>query len=187
MAPIKGRKSASNKNLPMLSHEFVIQNHADIVSCVAMVIVIGLMIQVSDLPVKNLILFIRFHLLLLQITSPVSSLFVALQYGQATGQNPNLLQTYGTGIKDLYAVFFYFLICIIFHAIIQEYILDVSYTPVLFKMIIYFLWYRSFNIREDFNLQYYFYKYYMHKCEIENRVERLTTSFCNYFINFIMK
>lgn len=49
MAPIKGRKSA-NKNLPILSHEFVIQNHADIVSCVAMVIVIGLMVQVSVWP-----------------------------------------------------------------------------------------------------------------------------------------
>ncbi|XP_022173779.1 translocating chain-associated membrane protein 1 [Myzus persicae] len=101
MAPIKGRKAAANKNLPILSHEFVIQNHADIMSCVAMVIVIGLMVQ---------------------LTSPVSSLFVALQYVQAPG--PNALQTYGTGLKDLFAVFFYFLICIIFHAIIQEYVLD---------------------------------------------------------------
>lgn len=47
MAPIKGRKAASSKNPPILSHEFVIVNHADIVSCVAMVIVIGLMVQVS--------------------------------------------------------------------------------------------------------------------------------------------
>lgn len=47
MAPFKGRKSSANKNLPILSHEFVIQNHADIVSCVAMVLVIGLMVQVS--------------------------------------------------------------------------------------------------------------------------------------------
>lgn len=41
---IKGRKA--NKNPPILSHEFVIQNHADIVSCVAMVFVLGLMFQV---------------------------------------------------------------------------------------------------------------------------------------------
>ncbi|XP_015370948.1 PREDICTED: translocating chain-associated membrane protein 1 [Diuraphis noxia] len=101
MAPIKGRKSATNKNLPILSHEFVIQNHADIMSCVAMVIVIGLMVQ---------------------LTSPVSSLFVALQYVQAS--RPDSLQTYGTGLKDLFTIFFYFLICIIFHAIIQEYVLD---------------------------------------------------------------
>lgn len=37
------------KNPPILSHEFVIQNHADIVSCVAMVFVVGLMMQVSIL------------------------------------------------------------------------------------------------------------------------------------------
>ncbi len=41
----KPRKSSS-KNPPILSHEFVIQNHADIVSCVAMVFVVGLMFQV---------------------------------------------------------------------------------------------------------------------------------------------
>lgn len=40
-----GRKSSS-KNPPILSHEFVIQNHADIVSCFAMVFVVGLMLQV---------------------------------------------------------------------------------------------------------------------------------------------
>lgn len=43
-----GRKS-STKNPPFFSHEFVIQNHADIVSCVAMVFVVGLMVQVSIL------------------------------------------------------------------------------------------------------------------------------------------
>lgn len=37
------------KNPPILSHEFVIQNHADIVSCVAMVFVVGLMMQVCKL------------------------------------------------------------------------------------------------------------------------------------------
>jgi hypothetical protein len=35
------------KNPPILSHEFVIQNHADIVSCIAMVFVVGLMMQAS--------------------------------------------------------------------------------------------------------------------------------------------
>lgn len=42
----RGRKS-SNKNPPILSHEFVIQNHGDIVSCVALLFVVGLLIQVS--------------------------------------------------------------------------------------------------------------------------------------------
>ena len=43
--PGLARKSSS-KNPPFLSHEFVIVNHADIVSCVAMVFVVGLMLQV---------------------------------------------------------------------------------------------------------------------------------------------
>lgn len=30
------------------------------------------------------------------------------------------------GMKDLFCVFFYLLICIVVHAVIQEYILDVS-------------------------------------------------------------
>lgn len=30
-----------------MSHEFIIQNHADIVSCVAMVFLLGLMFEVS--------------------------------------------------------------------------------------------------------------------------------------------
>lgn len=41
------------KNPPILSHEFVIQNHADIVSCVAMVFVVGLMMQVSSKLIKH--------------------------------------------------------------------------------------------------------------------------------------
>ncbi len=41
------RRPNKTKNPPIFSHEFVIQNHADIVSCIAMVFVIGLMFQVS--------------------------------------------------------------------------------------------------------------------------------------------
>ena len=52
-------KRRSTKNPPVLSHEFVIQNHADIVACVAMVFVVGLMFQVS---------------------SPLASLFIALHH-----------------------------------------------------------------------------------------------------------
>jgi len=43
------RRGKSNKSPPIFSHEFIIQNHADIVSCVAMVLVIGLMFQVCIL------------------------------------------------------------------------------------------------------------------------------------------
>lgn len=41
------RRTGTAKNPPILSHEFVIQNHADIVSCVAMLIVIGLLFQAT--------------------------------------------------------------------------------------------------------------------------------------------
>merc|ERR1712117_508224 len=53
---VKGKKT---KNPPVLSHEFVIQNHADIVACVAMVFVVGLMFQIS---------------------SPAASVFIALHH-----------------------------------------------------------------------------------------------------------
>lgn len=45
--PAIGRKT--NKNPPIFSHEFVIQNHADIVSCVVMVFLVGLMVQVRNI------------------------------------------------------------------------------------------------------------------------------------------
>ena len=41
------KRRGASKNPPILSHEFVIQNHADIVACVAMVFVVGLMFQVT--------------------------------------------------------------------------------------------------------------------------------------------
>lgn len=104
---IKGRKS-STKNPPIFSHEFVIQNHADIVSCVAMLFVIGLMIQV---------------------TSPFAYMFIAVQHNvspETEGDSAavDLITRYTYGGKDACAVFFYFLICIVMHAIIQEYVLD---------------------------------------------------------------
>jgi translocating chain-associated membrane protein 1 len=105
MVAIKGRKS-SNKNPPILSHEFVIQNHADIVSCVAMVFVVGLMVQV---------------------TSPWAYTFIALQHNISETHEvdaPWQPLKYTTGWKDACAVFFYFLITIVMHAVVQEYILD---------------------------------------------------------------
>lgn len=45
--PAIGRKP--NKSPPIFSHEFVIQNHADIVSCVVMVFLVGLMVQVRKI------------------------------------------------------------------------------------------------------------------------------------------
>ncbi|XP_053671971.1 translocating chain-associated membrane protein 1 [Anopheles nili] len=102
-----GRKS-SNKNPPFFSHEFVIQNHADIVSCIAMIFVVGIM---------------------LQPTQSLASTFVALRHNVSgadpSQENPMGVQyLYTAGWKDVCAVFFYTLICIIMHAILQEYILD---------------------------------------------------------------
>lgn len=105
--PGMGRKS-NNKNPPILSHEFVIQNHADIISCVAMVFVVGLM---DD------------------STAQFSNAFISLSHN-VSGENPSREQptgkpfTYMAGIKDYCAIFFYTLTCIIMHAIIQEFVLD---------------------------------------------------------------
>merc|ERR1712136_136586 len=104
---VKGRRAGS-KNPPVFSHEFVIQNHADIVACVAMVFVVGLMFQVS---------------------SPLASVFIALHHNVSVPievQPGNFMDFtfYSPGIKDVSAVFFYLLISIVMHAIIQEYLLD---------------------------------------------------------------
>jgi translocating chain-associated membrane protein 1 len=101
----KGKKT---KNPPILSHEFVIQNHADIVACVAMVFVVGLMFQVS---------------------SPLASVFIALHHNVTAPVEiqPGVFQDltfYTVGVKDISAIFFYLLISIVMHAIIQEYCLD---------------------------------------------------------------
>ncbi|CAG9796597.1 unnamed protein product [Diatraea saccharalis] len=104
--PAIGRKS--NKNPPILSHEFVIQNHADIVSCVVMVFLVGLMVQ---------------------STSPIASLFISLHHN-VSGVEPTREApkgepfTYESGWKDGCAVIFYSLVCIVMHAILQEYFLD---------------------------------------------------------------
>jgi len=103
---VKGRKTG--KNPPVFSHEFIIQNHADVVSCVAMVFVMGLMFQV---------------------TSPLASVFIALHHNVSVPvevQPGNFMDVthYSPGVKDIPAIFFYLLIAIVMHAIIQEYLLD---------------------------------------------------------------
>merc|ERR1711942_477773 len=105
MGMVKVKKT---KNPPIFSHEFVIQNHADIVACVAMVFVVGLMFQVS---------------------SPLASVFIALHHNVSvpTEIQPGVFQDvlhYTQGVKDIPAVFFYLLISVVMHAIIQEYLLD---------------------------------------------------------------
>ncbi|KAF4022346.1 hypothetical protein G4228_014290 [Cervus hanglu yarkandensis] len=103
-------RKKSSKSPPVLSHEFVLQNHADIVSCVAMLFLLGLMFE---------------------ITAKVSIIFVTLQYNvtlpATEEQATESAFLYYYGIKDLATVFFYMLVAIIIHAIIQEYVLDENY------------------------------------------------------------
>jgi hypothetical protein len=51
------RRAGAQKNPPILSHEFIIQNHADIISCIAMVFVVGLLFQVSSRTTSLALLF----------------------------------------------------------------------------------------------------------------------------------
>lgn len=97
---VKPIRKSTSKNPPILSHEFIIQNHADIVSCVAMLFVIGIMVQA---------------------TSPFASIFITMQHNVTQLRE---IPLYQPGARDWCAVFFYSLICIIIHAILQEYVLD---------------------------------------------------------------
>ncbi|XP_018021443.1 translocating chain-associated membrane protein 1 isoform X2 [Hyalella azteca] len=96
-----------NKNPPFLSNEFIIQNHGDIVSCVAMVFVLGLMFQA---------------------TSPIASVFIILQHAITTAESDqkkaDYVVQYTNGALDWAAIFFYSLIAIVVHVILQEYALD---------------------------------------------------------------
>ncbi|XP_037136210.1 translocating chain-associated membrane protein 1 [Syngnathus acus] len=101
-----GIRKKSTKSPPVMSHEFVIQNHADIVSCVAMVFLLGLMFEV---------------------TSKFAVLFITVQYNvtiSTNGPEETAISHFHHGIKDLATIFFYMLVAIIMHAIIQEYVLD---------------------------------------------------------------
>ncbi|XP_052249522.1 translocating chain-associated membrane protein 1-like isoform X2 [Dreissena polymorpha] len=99
------RRARSTKSPPVFSHEFVIQNHADITSCVAMVFVVGLMFQA---------------------TQPIASLFVTLQHNITVNatDSSETFSLFTCGLKDVFTTFFYLLICIIAHAVVQEYALD---------------------------------------------------------------
>jgi len=98
------KRRPGSKNPSFFSHEFFIQNHADIVSCVAMVVVLGL---------------------LFNSTQPIASLFVTLGHNTTSIFSPTpQLVRYTYGIRDLCVVAFYTLICIIMHAVVQECVLD---------------------------------------------------------------
>jgi translocating chain-associated membrane protein 1 len=90
---------------PIFSHEFIIQNHGDIMSCLLMVIALGFFFQLS---------------------TPFSTLFVLPQYNESV-QLPKDFEPqtyYRAGVWDWPAIFFYTIVWITAHCIIQEYFLD---------------------------------------------------------------
>lgn len=92
------------KNPPIFSHEFVIQNHADILACVAILIVAGL---ISEGPAK------------------ISRLFISMQYEvepEDGTEEPTFL--FERGILDVFTITFYAIMIAIIHAVIQEYGID---------------------------------------------------------------
>ncbi|KAM9647868.1 translocating chain-associated membrane protein 1-like 1 isoform 4-T4 [Morphnus guianensis] len=98
-----------NKSPAVLSHEFVIQNHADAASFLVMVLLLGLLVEVlGGAPAKSTIIFI------------------AVQYNvtYTIDDNSEQFHFYDYGPKDFATIFFYMLVAINLHAVIQEYILD---------------------------------------------------------------
>lgn len=68
---------------------------------------------------------------ILQSTSPIASLFISLHHNVSGAEPTREVPKgepffYEAGWKDACAVFFYSLVCIVMHAILQEYFLDVS-------------------------------------------------------------
>nr|XP_008535180.1 PREDICTED: translocating chain-associated membrane protein 1-like 1 isoform X3 [Equus przewalskii]XP_008535181.1 PREDICTED: translocating chain-associated membrane protein 1-like 1 isoform X3 [Equus przewalskii] len=100
-------RKKSPRNPPVLSHEFILQNHADLVACVGMFFVLGLMFEGA---------------------AEASIVFITLQHSVTfpAAEEPatDLKVLYHYGIKDLATVFFYMLVAIIIHATLQEYVLD---------------------------------------------------------------
>jgi len=97
------KRRTGTKNPPIFSSEFFIQNHADIISCFAMVFVIGLLFQVS---------------------APLASVFVVMHHNVTEALEPSDTVLYTYGRQDACVTTFYFLIAIVMHAIFQEYALD---------------------------------------------------------------
>ncbi|XP_074874893.1 translocating chain-associated membrane protein 1-like 1 [Buteo buteo] len=89
----------------VLSHEFIIQNHADAASFLVMALLLGLL---AEDPAKSTIVFI------------------AVQYNvtYTIDDNSEQFHFYDYGPKDFATIFFYMLVAINLHAVIQEYILD---------------------------------------------------------------
>ncbi|CAO4374258.1 unnamed protein product [Caenorhabditis nigoni] len=106
--PQGGPKASKKAQPPVFSHDFVIQNHGDIMSCIVMVFIVGLMFP---------------------STHSLASIFIAPQYNgtyNETNEAGQVQEVYGylSGLWDLPAIFFYSICWIVVHAVVQEYGLD---------------------------------------------------------------
>lgn len=122
------RKRPGTKQLPYLSHEFIIQNHGDIATCLCMVFVVGLMFQVTlkfNSKLKRKV-FIKIYSN--QTTTPLASTFMVPKHNltEMNATIPINTVIFSNGPKDLCMLLFYTIVAVIFHAIIQEYVLDVK-------------------------------------------------------------
>ncbi|KAE9553895.1 hypothetical protein FO519_002884 [Halicephalobus sp. NKZ332] len=100
-AASRGKKASP----PFPSHEFIIQNHGDIVSCILMVVALGFFFQFS---------------------TPLATLFVMPQYNETIAlPKDGFPQTYyRAGVWDWPSIIFYTIVWITIHCVIQEYALD---------------------------------------------------------------
>merc|ERR1712035_154854 len=66
--------------------------------------------------------------LMFEVTAKFAIMFITVQYNvtQVLDEKSESVNLYQYGPKDVATVFFYLLIAVILHALIQEYILDVS-------------------------------------------------------------
>ncbi|CAK5098857.1 unnamed protein product [Meloidogyne enterolobii] len=104
---IEAKRAAMSrkKSPPIFSHEFIIQNHGDIISCVIMFIMLGFMFNA---------------------TTSLAQVFIVPQYND-TLTLPNETESrilYRNGVRDLFTIFFYTLVWIAVHCALQEYIFD---------------------------------------------------------------
>ncbi|KAM8953280.1 translocating chain-associated membrane protein 2 [Pelodytes ibericus] len=91
------------KSYPIFSQEFVIHNHADIALFLVVLILIGLMFEV---------------------TAKTAFIFILPQYNSSLQLQEGETVYYHYGPKDLVTILFYVIITIILHAVVQEYFLE---------------------------------------------------------------
>lgn len=99
----------------MFSHEFVIQNHADIISCICMVVFLGLIPQFSNQTASSII-FVQYN------TTVEPNVSTADTQTTRIDNKPLPETYYYHGPMDALNVVFYGMVWIIIHALLQEYV-----------------------------------------------------------------